>query len=265
MEASAMKSVLIASIAGLAFSASALGSVQFYQFAATGAELESNPTIVVNTAGGRLSNLDARFNPTTDRFNWNFTVSDGVAMDTDGYRLVVGPGPNPRISQFEYAIIYFDASNLSNPNVSIYRYNAENNTSSFSNPGDLLATNRMSGQSTIQASASQNGAARTFNLQVDAATINNLFGPPGQPDWQGIRFGEAQNPTNVTNKIGIWFHPVGGLTASYDNANQLTSFNVGTQGWYDGSNTTVVLVPAPASAAMLGLAGLFVARRRRTA
>jgi hypothetical protein len=133
--------------------------------------------------------------------------------------------------------------------VSIYRYNGANDASSYINPADLLATTRAAGQTTITASASESAGSRTFNLMVNAATINALF--PGQvPDWKGIKFGQ---------EIGFWFHPVSNMLTSYS-GNNLTFFGGSPIGWYDGRN---VLVPAPGAAALMGIAGLLVARRRR--
>lgn len=211
-----------------------------------------------NPAGGQISAIASTYDTNTSVFTWNVSFSDGVAKDTDGYYLVVGPGPNPKGHAFEYAIIYFDASSLANPNVSIYRYNGNNDGTSFLTPGDLLASSRTPGQTTITSSASAAGGARTFNLTVNASAINALFNPPTTPqqaDWRGIQYGQ---------NIGVWFHPVTGLSTTYSGTS-LTKFDFRGQGWLDTANERTFEVPSPASAALLGLGGLVAARRRRVA
>lgn len=246
----------VAALAAGAIASAASGAVSF-QFAA------SDPpglpaSIIQNPAGGKLSNLVTNYDPMTSMFDWNVTFSDGVAKDTDGFWLVVSPGPNPKGHNYEFAIMYFDASVLANPTVSIYRYNGANAPDSFATPGDLLASSRQAGQTTIQnITASQNGTGRTFGFKVNAAAINSAFAPPPPEaiDWKGIQFGE---------KIGIWFHPVTGLSTSYGaTSNKLKTFSFQGSGWYDGENTTTRMIPGPAGTALLALGGLVAIRRRR--
>ena len=239
-----LKSLVAATIAGFAASAALASPV--YQFNA------SNPS-PQNSAAGQISSIASTYDAGTQMFNWDVTFSNGVAAHTDGYWLVVSTGPNPKGSQGQLAIMYFDATNLANPAVSIYRYNGQNSNSSYSTPGDLLASTKASGQTTIQASASDSGGKRTFDLQVSAAAINSKYNAGnGYPDWQGIQYG---------SQIGVWFHPVANLTTSY-NGQKLTNF-CGTEGWFDSANECTTKIPAPGSLAILATGGVLAARRRR--
>lgn len=240
--------IVIGALAALAMAGAANAGV-VWNYNVTGAQFAADSNDGVNTAAGTVSSVNAQFDTNLQKFTWNVSFSDGVSKNTNGYWLVVGPGDVPRGTADEYAIMYFDATNLASPTVSVYRYNGLNDASSYLNPADLLATTRQAGQTTITASASEGAGTRTFNLMVNAATINALF--PGQvPDWKGIKFG---------NQIGFWFHPVANTFSTYS-GNNLTFFGGSPIGWYDGRN---VLVPAPGVAALAALGGLLVARRRR--
>lgn len=206
-----------------------------------------------NPAGGTISSIASTYDTDSKVFTWNVEYSDGVAANTQGYWLVVSGGPNPKSQAGQLAIIYFDARSLASPNVSIYRYNGENNQNSFQTPGDLLASTRNSTASQITASASQSGGRRTFNLSVNASAINARYNAGnGFPDWEGIQYGD---------RIGVWFHSVASLTTSY-NGSELTGFS-GRIGWYDTDNETTTKIPTPGAAALLGLGGLLATRRRR--
>lgn len=208
-----------------------------------------------NNVAGTITSAKMKFNSNTQMFSWDVTFGDGVAKGTDGYTLAVSPGPNPKGHAFELALIYFDATDMNNVAVSVYRYNGENNANSFSNPGDLLASN-LGGPFTsaiVNATASDNAGARTFSVAIDATSINSAYGAPANPEWTGVAFGE---------KMGLWFHPAAGLTTAYD-GEELTKWTRQKDGWLDGSDFSTV--PAPASSLLaLSLAGL-AARRRRQA
>lgn len=213
----------------------------------------SSPT--QNTAGGTISSLVSTFDDNSDVFTWDVTFSDGVAKNTNGYWLVVSDGPNPKGINSQLAIMYFDATNLADPKVSIYRYNGANNTSSFQSPGDLLASTEGAGASDIVASASQSAGKRTFKLSVDATAINAKYAPGAPtvfPDWEGIEFGQ---------KIGMWFHSIKNAKFQYQ-GEHLTGLT-GTAGWLDGSHECTHIIPAPGAAVLAGLGGLMAVRRRR--
>lgn len=207
-----------------------------------------------NTAAGTVSFLQSSFDDVLQKFTWNVTFSDGVAKDTDGYWLVVSPGAMPQGTMGEFGIIYFDAStSITNPTVTVYRYNGLNDASSYLNPADLLASTLTPMQTTIMASGSESAGARTFNLMLDASTINSLYGPPTFPLWEGVTFGA---------EIGIWFHPTASTLTSYS-GNALSFFgHLGPGGWYDGEHITT-FIPSAGTGLLMGLGGLLAARRRR--
>lgn len=241
---------LFAAIAAAALSSTSFGGVSTFE----SFNLAAEPTISENASAGKVSHLKTTYDSASKAFTWDVTFSNGVAKDTDGFWLVVGPGPNPKGHQYEYAIMYFDGRTIGNPAVTIYRYNGQNNSDSWSSPGDLLASSKIGGQTTITGlSATETAGTRTFKFNVNAAGINSAFAPPPPQavDWKGIQFGD---------KIGFWFHPVDGLSTSYNSNGGLTKFSYAANGWDDSENTPT---PAPASAALLGLGGLIVARRRR--
>lgn len=214
----------------------------------------SNPS--QNNAGGTISSLRSTFDQNTDVFTWDVTYSDGVAKNTNGFWLVVSDGPNPKNINSQLAIMYFDATNLAAPKVSIYRYNGANSSSSFQSPGDLLASSQGVGAADISASASQSGGSRTFHLSVDATAINAMYAPGASTvfaDWEGIDFGQ---------RIGMWFHSIKNANFQYNGA-RLTGLT-GTAGWLDGADQCTTLVPTPGAGALAVFGGLLAARRRRS-
>ncbi len=239
--------ILGGAIAALSLASASHAGSTFFQW-------DYNGTPAQNTTAGTVSALTTTYNPTSEVFTWDVTFSNGVTKDTDGYWLVVSDGPNPKGINSQLAIIYFDATNLASPRVSVYRYNGANSASSFSSPGDLLASTSGVGASDISASASQSGGARRFQLSLDASAINARYAP-GAPtvfaDWEGIRFGD---------QLGVWFHPLAGAQFGYNGA-ALTSLS-GKQGWIDGEHIHTTRIPAPGAGA-LALAGVVLAVRRR--
>jgi hypothetical protein len=216
-----------------------------------------------NTAAGTISSLNGKFNTDSDLFEWDVTYSDGTAKDTDGFWLVISPGPNPKGHNFEFAIMYFDASDINNPNLTIFRYNGQNSENSYLNPGQLLASSRVDAGVQVKTMiATQTGASRRFQIGVDATAINGLFGPPTEPDWAGIQFGTGTNFGDQDGRIGIWMHNVRGLSTAYNDAGALIDWDYSSQGWLDLSNRPVT-IPAPTAAALLGLGALVSGRRRR--
>lgn len=219
----------------------------------------AGPTFQWNAVGNQNNsagtpNIHASYNTNTDQFTWNVSYSNGAAKDTDGFWLVVGPGPNPKGHAYEYAIIYFDASTINSPVVSVYRYNGQNADTSYNTPGDLLASSLIPSSTNIVASASQSHGARTFNLTLDATAINARYAGASHPDWKGIQFGDH---------IGVWMHTVSGLETDYGSrSRRLRSFKYCSEGWLDLTNSTTTRIPAPAALASLGL-GLIAAGRRR--
>ncbi|MFO0858250.1 MAG: PEP-CTERM sorting domain-containing protein [Phycisphaerales bacterium] len=227
------------------------------------------PADGTNNAAGIFESIHAEFDTVTNRFQWNATFSNQV---TRGYTLAVSPGPNPKGHNAELALLYFDASTLSAPKVTAYAYNGANAFTSWQDGNGNQAGNQapdlihgINNTSWIQnASVVDAGGKRTFNLTIDASTIQNhvpLYNSPAvDGDWTGLAFGPS---------LGLWMHSFTGLSAGYLGNGALCGWDYnGSQGWFDGNNYSLVLVPLPAPA-MMGIAGLgvagFVVRKRKAA
>ena len=208
-----------------------------------------------DNSGGTISSINSTFNSSSKVFTWDVSYSNGATADTDGFWLVVSPGPNPKGHAHEFGIIYFDASSIGNTKVTVYRYNGQNADNSFTNPGHLLASslNPMDTQ-ILSHSASQMGATRSFSVSINASVINSLFTPPTYPDWTGIEFG---------NKIGVWFHSGKGRDTACGANGGVTRFSYGGQGWRDLCDQRTG--PTPGALRRAGAGWVLAARRRRAA
>lgn len=240
-----MKKAIFA-LAAAGLSSSALGAVFQWNY--------DGVSPAQNANAGNISAIAGSFNNATDGFTWDVTYSNGATKDTDGYWLVVSPGAMPNGAGGEYAIIYFDATNLAAPKVSVYRYNGQNSSASWSSPADLLLSNQIAG-SGITASASQTGTQRRFILSFDATGINNLYNAgtnPSLPNWTGVEFG---------NNIGVWMHTVAGASTGYSSSTKkLNKWDFTKEGWLDAASQPTV--PTPGALSLAGLAGLVALRRR---
>ena len=251
----------IASAIGLASSAQA-GNIVQYNF-----DITSPPG---NSNGGVIDTISSSFRPADNHFEWTVRFSNQVSR---GYTLALSPGPNPKGTSGELALLYFDATDLNAPIVSVYGYNGLNNPSSFNDGSqaggiqtpDRIVSSLVDGSFITEASVVDDGlGGRTMTLIMDASAVQNyvVINPAPDPDtdWTGLAYGE---------EIGIWFHPFRNLSTSYHGEDLpgegfLSAWS-GTQGWYDTSDqtTTTTFVPAPGSAALIALSGLLVARRKR--
>lgn len=224
--------MLAGAVLGAAYSTSA--SATIYQFE----DLNANN-------GGfadRLDTVTSTYNDVTQQFTWDVTFNNNPT-DVDGFWLVVNNGPNPKSADVnELAIIYGD---LDTGVASTYVYNGQNNANSILNPAVLLQTDLFS------------VASDGFSLSIDASGVNAYSGWDA-PDPGGI------NGIGFDDQIGIWFHIATGSSFGSNGSGDITSFQFGSQGWYDRANLTTVQVPAPASGLLmlLGLAGLIAGRRR---
>lgn len=252
-----MKTCVIGALAALAASAGVSYGITYSYDRVGGAQ---------NSAGGSLAEIHSTFNPATNRFTWSATFNNRI---TDGFTLVVSPNANPKGQPGELAIIYFDSRDLANPKLSVYAYNAGNDLSSYRDGSPNSGTQTPDRILTsLGATASINslhavnvaGNKRTLSFDIDASVINQhspLYPSSVANDWTGVQYGN--DPANP-NHIGVWFHPVSHLSASYNNSGYLTGWS-GTQGWLDLAGGTVT--PAPGSIALLALGGLVASRRAR--
>ncbi|MCB1591325.1 MAG: VWA domain-containing protein [Alphaproteobacteria bacterium] len=181
--------------------------------------------------GGDIKNVTASYNGATDDFSFCMTVSPG----SQGFTLALNGGPNPKGHEAEMALVYFDASGPE-PVITIYSYNGLNTQTSWKDgsgaPGtqapdailSSLANPELFDFITVTTDADGN---KIFKFALDATLIQNhdpLYGPDGE--WTGLAFGD---------QIGMWLHPVSGLTTGYDADGFLTQWSSSGQGWFDTS------------------------------
>ncbi len=228
---------------------------------------------------GVLTNVVSSFNDVTNIFVWTATFEPCNGKLPDGYWNVINNGPNPKGHSGELAILYFDASDLANPQVTAYAYNGQNGTISYKDgvrnddipgvpgqPGnqtpDRIASSISGDTSWVhEISATDNGKTRTLHLKIDATGIINhvpLYPDPEPPydPWYGLGYDHV---------IGFWFHPSYGTQTSYcsettgkrvvvpttcsdvadgqTSAGYLQDYRYTTQGWYDLGNRPTNDVP----------------------
>lgn len=233
--------------------AAGAASAQTYQWEWTGQSGHSD-------AGGEIEHVLARFNTITNQTLWRLTFADQI---TDGFTLAVSPGPNPKGHGGELALLYFDATSLNDPRITVYNYNGHNSMTSFKD-GSPVAGNQTPDliHSTFDAelvtsqtwSFDRQDGRRVLGFKMDASAING-HSPmyPGNSPWTGMAFGE---------ELGIWMHPFTNLTATYSDDGALLSWG-GEHGWLDGNGFNTRQVPAPGAAGLALLGGALAARRRR--
>jgi hypothetical protein len=228
-----------------------------------------------NPSHAWFKSMTAEFDPSSNRFKWDFTSGTSV----NGYWLVLSPGPNPKGHAGELAILYLDARSLTangtiTPKLTVYNYNGLNGITSYMDGNPALGGNQTPDRifsslnpdttgTIMQLSATDTGTTRRFVVELDASIIQShtpLYPNPAGNDWTGVSFGP---------QMGTWFHPTAGLNTSYGtdpsnpNFNYLTNFTYTAQASFDTTNLATQWVPAPGAIALLGLAGLVGARRRR--
>jgi len=227
----------------------------------------------VNNNGGVFKNITASFNENTNDLNWSTTFGDAPnGRKTNGFTLVVNNGPNPKNHPGQYAIFYFDASDTSDPILTVYGYNGQNGTSSFydgngaqggNQTPDFILSSQTGNTSWVNAlSVVDNGdGTRTLSMDIDATAIKShdpLYPDPQGDPWFGTGWG---------SKLGLWFHPFTGLRTDYNQHGKLTRWDFRSHGWFDAQNlnTTVIPLPAPVLLGIAGLGLVWVARGRSQA
>lgn len=270
---------LLAALGGSLFIA-ANASAVLYSWSFTKNQPGSN--YGVNNAGGTIESINASFDTATKRLTYDvlFSGANNTAspLVTNGFWLVINNGPNPKNHPGELAIMYFDAARVfsgqtSTPTMTVYEYNGRNDNSSWNNgDGDgtpneandfnglIFGKNEQSFINSISAAdVNINGQTlRRMRFDIDATAI--VGRTPSYPDpvdpWYGTGFDQ---------KLGIWFHTAQNFNVGYETSGRgkITSLSIGGEGWLDG--TDFMTVPAPSSVALLGLGGLMIARRRRSA
>ncbi len=216
-------------------------------------------THAVNT-GGTFESIYTTYDTTTSILTWEMTFSDQI---TDGFTLAVNGGPNPQGYAGEFALLYFDATNMADLRLSVVGYNGENTQNSYmdgSADAGIQAPDEIYNSVSIldellSASVTDLAGSRTFAFSLDTSVINAYSplypGPGGDEDWTGMQFNQW---------IGAWIHPNTNLTTAYDQSGSLIDWN-GDFGFIDTSWRPTT--PTPGSFALLGLGGALATRRRR--
>lgn len=220
-----------------------------------------------NPDGGTINSIRAEFDDQSNRFLWRTNFGDNPHGEkTEGYWLAVSPGQDPKGHAGELAIFYFDMGG-GTPKLTVYAYNGQNGNTSYKDgspqagnqPPDkilssLVTTNWINALTVVN----EANGTRTFTLDIDASAIQSHIpmypGPGGPGEWTGAAFGQ---------KLGLWFHPVVGITTQYDSSGWLSDFRFAKQGWFDGNNFTTVPEPGTMVALGAGLAALAARRRRK--
>ena len=257
-------------VCAVGLGASAQATMYSWQFNA-GMPQPPMGNYAVNNDAGRIDVVSSTFDNVSKRltFDASFGPVSG-SLVTRGFWLALNNGPNPKTNGGEMALFYFDASNLSSPKLTTYVYNGVNGPNSWNDGngdgagspvGDLIkgVLEMSSYVQSISVTDTGSGATaqRRLSFSIDATAIINhtpLYPSTVGDPWFG---------TGFDNKLGIWMHPVRSFNATYDTGRgRITSLNLGTQGWLDGTNFDTQ-IPGPGTVALAAMGGILVARRRR--
>ncbi len=271
----------IAAAAGLAVAvASAQGVLYGWNYAK--GQPGSGTQYGRNDTGGTVESINSSFDSSNNRLTFDVLFSgannSSGPLATNGFWLVLDNGPDPKTHTGELAIFYFDASRVfagtaANPTLTAYEYNGTSANTSWrdgngdgSIDGGDLIKGAYEGASFINSASAATQVIggqtlRRLRFDINASAIIShlpLFTTPGQ-DWVG---------TGFDSHLGIWFHPAQIFNAAYESAGgghrgAITSLATTYVGSLDGGNFSTFTIPAPQSAAVLGLGVLIAARRRR--
>lgn len=213
----------------------------------------------VDNGGGKFKSVHTSFDTDSNHFTYEVSFSNKV---TKGFTLAITDGAAPGNTPGEIALLYVDATNKNNLKLTAYGYNGSLYDTSWKDgnaaaPGtqtpDLILDhndpNWIISRSVVDA-----GGTRTISFTIDATAINahnpDYPDPQGDP-WAGISFGET---------MGVRMHTFQQFNAGYHSNGKIKSFNPVCDGWFKASYMETV--PAPGSAALLGIGLIGSARRR---
>ena len=216
---------------------------------------DSTEGVAYSDAAGQIRGIYTSYDAASETFTWRTTVADHT---TDAISVVVNGGGNPKGHVGELAQIFYDGDT-----VSVYAYNGKdvNNLYSFESgtgmwwqPADTIASSRDDDSFVISANKYSSGGDRIFELVLDVSGINDHNPQYGSSsDWDGIQYDDT---------VGIWLKTYDQKkNVSYNHDGFLKCWDFCQIGYFDTDGRPTV--PAPATAALAGAAGLFASRRRR--
>ncbi len=214
---------------------------------AQAAKFEFDSAVGGNANVGVHKQIKTSFDDETDLLTWSSTFSRNTSNNklADGAWLVLSEGPNPKSHVQEYTMFYLDGVN---EKLTAYTYNGVNGSNSWKDDNSVFL-------GSWDLDVANSGDERTFSFDLDMTDINNSQVDLGD-SWKGTFFGE---------EVGVWYHGVENVQATYNVDGSLSDFSYASQGWFDAKDLATTKVPEPgaiASLAMMGLLGAKVLRRK---
>lgn len=247
----------------------AQAAIWSYTFTQGGAGMPS-----ANNDAGYVAAFSTTFDTVSKRLTFSATFGPRPGqstLSTNGFWLALNGGPNPKNHPGEMALYYFDASNTAAPKMTVYGYNGVNGPNSWQDGdpvasgnqiGDLIhgvndTSYRLSPLSVVDVGSGAT-ATRTMSFDINASAIigHTPLYPDAVDPWTG---------TGFADKLGIWFHPIAGWSATYNQTSgRITALSTPTQGWVDAENLrTTQIIPTPGAAALMSMGLMLAGRRRR--
>lgn len=228
---------LVGAVAGVVATIGAASAGTIYEY--------TNTNIHQRADAGTIESLSFAYD-TDERLSFQARLSSTISNVA---WFVLSPGPMPRTTDDELAILYLD---YAGGDVYAYRYNGDMNSwnngrNSFRDPSrfitaynDILSVDTTGGE---------------LNVSFDDLDVSALAPGAFGTQWTGVSFSDM---------IGVWAHFTAADIFCVGNG-MISEFRPTIQSWYDTENQPTG-VPEPAGLAalgMLGMIGIAVARRRR--
>jgi hypothetical protein len=200
--------------------------------------LPDSTTPFYNTNGGEIESIDVSYQDEDQEYRFLVKFKkDNLNKIPQGFWLVTnGTGQDPKGSEGELPIFYFDFRDTNNPILSAYVYNGTNDNSHIDSYPSLIGDQFSMIFSSLVDTATVKGFAieegndyLNVGFIIDGKVINNIK-PEIQfskSSWQGLKF---------TDKIGVWLHTFPNLNAKYGNLGQLLNFTSNDTGFIDITN-----------------------------